>query len=47
MYEIKAHLYGHKNTCSFYTVLKFSQKKDSGLVNSENSLVVFVKSSGS
>jgi len=47
MYEIKVHLYGHNNTCSFYTVLKFSQKKGSGLVNSENSNAVTIKSSSS
>jgi hypothetical protein len=47
MYGIKVHPYGHKNTCPFYTVLTFSQKNDSGLVNNKNPRVVFVKSSGS
>jgi hypothetical protein len=27
IYEIKVHLYGHKNSCSFYTAVTFSRKK--------------------
>ena len=40
MYEINIQLYGHKNTCSFYTAVKFNQKRDTGLINSENSNAV-------
>jgi len=47
MYEMNVNLYGQQNTLSFYTVLKFSQKKDSGLIYTENWNAVSVKSCGS
>jgi hypothetical protein len=36
-----------QNTCAFCTVLKFSQKNESGLVTGENTKDLSVKSSGS